>query len=329
VIFAVLMACGTEWPAPADPVHPLDDTLRIDQIQAKGTHNSYHVATPGMDHPELQYQRDPLMVQLGQQGVRHFELDVDRDPETGHFFVRHIPLIDEMSHCAFLPDCFRDLRHWSDFNPEHGPLVVLVEVKGWDPEDPTWFEQLEADVLEGWPDRLITPDDVQGDYASVADAVADRGWPTLGEGRGKLIVVLHAGTDVRQAYTDGDTTTEGRLLFPKGGGNDDAPVIAFDIIDDPVAEADFVAEALAKGRMVRGRIDGVLEHDAAFAAEAIATGAQWVSTDWPGDSGEDVRFDLPGGAPYRCNPVNAPSECTSEAIEDPAYLDADGPGPGF
>jgi hypothetical protein len=52
---------------------------------------------------------------------------------------------------------------------------------------------------------------------------------------------------------------------------------------------------------------------------ALASGAQWVSTDYPVD---DPRFEpdfavtIPGGAPGRCNPVNAPDGCQPSDVED-------------
>ena len=44
---ALLVACGGDAAAPEgrrEPAYRLDDTLRLNQIQVLGTHNSYHVA---------------------------------------------------------------------------------------------------------------------------------------------------------------------------------------------------------------------------------------------------------------------------------------------
>ncbi len=51
---------------------------------------------------------------------------------------------------------------------------------------------------------------------------------------------------------------------------------------------------------------------------AIASGAQWVSTDYevPGRAyGQPYFVSIPGGTPARCNPINSPSWCTSGQIE--------------
>src|SRR5688572_25643522 len=50
-----------------------DDRLRLHQLQALGTHNSYHLS-PGTLVKEWDYTHLPLDQQLAQQGVRKFEL---------------------------------------------------------------------------------------------------------------------------------------------------------------------------------------------------------------------------------------------------------------
>ena len=51
---------------------------------------------------------------------------------------------------------------------------------------------------------------------------------------------------------------------------------------------------------------------------ALASGAQWVSTDYPvpdPDFGTGYFVQIPDGSPARCNPVNAPPGCRSAALE--------------
>ena len=51
---------------------------------------------------------------------------------------------------------------------------------------------------------------------------------------------------------------------------------------------------------------------------AIASGAQYVSTDYPvpdPDFGTGYFAAIPGGLPGRCNPVNAPAGCRTAALE--------------
>jgi hypothetical protein len=96
-------------------------------------------------------------------------------------------------------------------------------------------------------------------------------------------------------------------------------------INDPIGDADAIAAALAAGHLVRTRSDSdgteARAGDAGPRDAAIASGAHFVSTDFPvphPDTGYVV--EMPGGTPSRCNPVAAPPECTSLAIEDPAFI---------
>src|SRR5215212_8040257 len=72
-------ACGgdgvPEEPPPLPTYdYPLDDVLRLNHIQMKGTHNSYHIAPEGAID-DWRYTHAPLDIQLAAQGVRKVELD--------------------------------------------------------------------------------------------------------------------------------------------------------------------------------------------------------------------------------------------------------------
>ena len=51
---------------------------------------------------------------------------------------------------------------------------------------------------------------------------------------------------------------------------------------------------------------------------ALASGAQWVSTDYPvpnPEFGTGYFVEIPGGMPARCNPINAPTGCRAIGLE--------------
>lgn len=328
-LLALALACA---PDPGDSAdawsYPLDDQLRFDDLQAVGTHNSYHRRTPGVEIPEWDYEHAPLDEQLGEQGVRQFELDVWWDAPSRDFRVFHVPLMDETSTCDWLSDCLAVHRAWSDAHPAHHPTATLLELKdAWDAETAAaLLADLDATIDAAWPaERRVSPDDVQRDAASLAEGLATGGWPTLGQLRGKALFVLHAGADFRQSYTDGDQSTAGRPIFPDAHGDLGLAVGAFSSINDPVGDADAIAAALAAGHLVRTRADSdgdeARADDPTHRDAALAVGAHFVSTDFPvphPDTGYVVA--MPGGSPSRCNPVTAPPECTSEALEDPAFI---------
>src|SRR5437764_6369193 len=80
------------------------DCLRLNQLQFLSTHNSYHVqAEPDVfaliqafdpaTALTLEYTHAPLAVQLGDERVRHLELDVFADPVGGRYADHHINMV--------------------------------------------------------------------------------------------------------------------------------------------------------------------------------------------------------------------------------------------
>lgn len=303
---------------------PMDASLRVNHLQAKATHNSYH-RIPEATVPEWQYEHLPLDLQLGEQGVRGVELDIHYDDACARFRVFHIGLLDDLTTCDYLVDCLLALRGWSAAHPGHHPIFVQIEPKfGSSTADAERLAALDAEVLSvferSW---LVTPDDLKGSAASVAEGLAARGWPTLGEARGRFVFYLNTGGVLRDAYTSGRKHLDRRPMFAEG--NLDEPFVAIQVSNDPVADRDAIARALAKNLVVRTRADAdqtAAKPDPSPGRDAaFATGAQIVSTDFPAPvAGSSYSVSVPGGTPSRCNPVTAPTGCTSLAIEDPSKL---------
>jgi hypothetical protein len=148
-------------------------------------------------------------------------------------------------------------------------------------------------------------------------AVLTQGWPTLAQSRGKVIFLL----DVKHPgpiYLEGHPSLRGRVLFTNA--QPDTPSAAFIEINTP--DASQIADLVRKGYLVRTRSDDavkmitkatILQRDT-----ALASGAQIVSTDYPAwapDTDTGFTVHMPDGAMMRCNPVNAPAACRSDALE--------------
>ncbi len=350
----------TSQPSPSKPAatYRLDSTLRLNQIQVLGSHNSYH-AEPypqilaelrqqglGVVANSLDYGHRPLPDQFDL-GVRQIELDVYADPAGGTyahapalealgipppdqkvmqapgFKVMHEAYIDTHSTCLTFVLCLREVKTWSDAHPGHVPLMIDVEMKD-AVVTPQTFDALDAEIRSVLsPDALITPDDVRGSDPSLGHAVRTRGWPTLGAGRGRIMLMLDNEGDAAIELA-GHPSLRGRILFaPSKPGSDDA---AFAKLNDPIADAAAIKAALAANMLVRTRADAdtvqARTNDTKMREAAITGGAQFVSTDY---EVADPRFGpyvvrIPGGKPARCNPITAPPTCRPTDVENPRLL---------
>src|SRR5690606_6177200 len=85
-------------------------------------------------------------------------------------------------------------------------------------------------------------------------AVLAKGWPTLGQARGKVIFALDNGGEKKAIYTEGHPSLRGRVLFTSAlPGEDEA---AFVKLNDPIGDFDLIQELVAQGFLVRTRADG-------------------------------------------------------------------------
>jgi hypothetical protein len=314
---AVLAGCGND----ADdqgPSYRLDATLRLNQIQVLGTHNSYHVAPP--PGPALTPERDitqaSLTEQLDRQSVRQIELDVHARPGSplAVFHLRG----DEGTTCPTLAQCLAEVRRWSQSNRGHLPLFVLIEPKH---EIGGFVDGLAVDaeirsVFQ--PRHLLTPDDVQGSAPTLREAV-QVGWPLLGATRNKVVFVYTDEVANRSEYTAGETSLAGRAMFVYAPPS--SPLGAVASVPDARADSARIASLLGDGYIVRTRADdGGAEaraNDTSRASAALASGAQLVSTDYPVPAPSGYSVPAPG-KPARCNPVTAPTDlgCTPADVED-------------
>jgi hypothetical protein len=337
VLGLTLLAVQATGPAAAS-----NPNVRLNEMQVIGSHNSYHVENPALAPYviDLAYTAAPLEEQFEHQGVRQIELDVYADPDGSlwrpfgvpGFKVLHIEAVDEGATCETLVVCLDQVKTWSDAHPTHMPIAIQIELK--DTDDittqppvpifigPSQLDDLDAEILSVFPQNdIITPDDVRGSHSTLEDAVLTDGWPRIDDVRGKVMFLLD---NKRDEYVDGHPSLQGRIAFaPSAPGLPDA---AFLKLNDPLDPNAHIAERVAEGYMVRTRADDnpsiARDNDTTMRDAALASGAQWVSTDWP-VPGMAARFDgspyvaqIPGGTPARCNPVNAPPGCESTDIEN-------------
>jgi hypothetical protein len=311
--------------APADVTaatavsYALDDTLRLNHLQLGATHNSYHLQPALAFHASHRYSQPPLVEQLGQYGLRGFELDVHLSGQ-GKVQVYHIATIDESTSCSSFGGCLGELRQWSDTHRQHLPLIVWVEVK--DFAGGARFDdlsRLDREIRAVFDERrLITPDFVQANHVSPRARVEAEGWPTLREVRGRVLFVL-LNADRAERYTGGFRTLAGRAMFAVASPRQyRLPWALVTKRDDPT-EHKAIRAALAAQLLVaaNGCLTGQArgECDARLAA-GLANGVHTLHADFPAAAGwRGSALQLNAGASARCNPITAPAECSYAALE--------------
>ena len=371
LVFAALVLVGGAVSSPAGGsstrMATVDDDVRINQIQVIGSHNSYKRMVSDAEEElrrsfigdaadQMQYQHEPLATQFSNQRVRQIELDVYLDSAGGLYSdpmlrsaaglgaydpamdlpgikVLHIQDVDYRTTCLSLVSCLEQIEGWSDANPSHLPIAVLLELK----DDPLSFGSFTFTTPEPWtaaamdsldaeirsvmdPSDLITPDDVRGAHATLEEAVLSDGWPTVGDARGKVMFLMDNSGSYRTDYLAGHPSLQGRVLFTNSTpGQDDAAFVKrndpFDASIPGLVTAGYIVRTRADADTLEARANDTGPRDA-----ALASGAQYVSTDYP-VPGLAVGFTtpyyaaIPGGTVARCNPLIGPASCVAADLD--------------
>lgn len=330
------------------------DALPMNAIQVIGTHNSYKMAIPpnefamikaanAKEADAIDYSHPPLAQQL-RAGARQLEIDVVYDPDVGLYAnplgyrmagkaavpydfaplkqpglkVLHDPSVDYRSVCPLFTGCLKAVRAWSKANPDHVPMLIIMNLKeGVLPVpgatkapvfDAKAMDAIDAEIRSVFPaSALITPDQVQGRYPNLRTAVAAGAWPRLKAARGRVMFALDCTPEQAAAYRQGRKSLEGRVAFI----NTDpaSPAAGYITLNNPKQDAAAIASALKAGLIVRTRADAdtreARANDKSRQKAAFASGAQYVSTDY---MTADARFSsytakLPGGGKARKSPA--------------------------
>jgi hypothetical protein len=372
----LIVAIGAAAAPGAGAGQPGPGQVKLNEVQVIGTHNSYHRETSRqeqalydelIERPRdyedfLGYSHASIPHQFASQHVRGLELDLLPDPQGGLYAepllrqrlglgplpdpawsepgvkVFHITDFDYATTCVRLVSCLEQVRTWSDANPGHVPILILLELKRSDqraerlggvvspPWDAAALDSLDAEIRSVFDeDDMVTPDDIRQPGLTLEQSVLRSGWPTLDSARGQVAFLLDNDRGpIRDAYTAGRPSLEGRVIFtsvPPGN-----PDTAFVKRNDPLGDANTsrIQELVEQGYLVRTRSDlplsTVRSGDTTMLEAALRSGAQVISTDFPAVGmsaryGSDYVARLPEGGVARCNPVNAPRRCRSDRLE--------------
>ncbi|HBX36719.1 MAG TPA: hypothetical protein DEG76_05255 [Pseudohongiella sp.] len=352
--------------------HTSPTCLRLNQIQVLGSHNSYK-RWPAQslidlldEHRDgwandISYEHPPLAEQLERLGLRQFELDVFADPDGGlyaepaggvliadpemtrhrsvmnrpGFKVLHSQDTDYRSTCQTLQACLIEIHDWSLSNPDHLPIMILIELKDaprqdWGPLSyavPVPYDHeltlaVDQDIWKVFDrQHVITPDDVRGSASTLEQAVLNNGWPTLAESRGKVMFAMDNTGRHRDLYLQDSSTLAGRAMFVSMAPGH--PAAGFIKMNDAIGDSELIRDYVSRGFLVRTRSD-VPSHEARTGDTtrkelALDSGAQFISTDYaePSPFGSGYQVVLPDGpGNVRCNPVSAPEICQADWLAE-------------
>jgi hypothetical protein len=346
----------------------LVSTINLNNIQVVGSHNSYKKEIqPALlkliksENSETAMTLDYHHVSITQQlniGLRGLELDVVSDPKGGRyasphgnelltmlgitplpydslgemikpgFKVMHVPDLDFRSWCPTLVDGLKQIKDWSDANPNHLPIIITFNAKSDGiprkdfvrllPFTQATFDSLDSEIYSVFSkDRIITPDDVRGGYQTLNESVRAHNWPLLDNSRGKIMFVLDETGQKQITYLQGHPSLQGRVMFVNAEPGTDAS--AFVILNDPVRYQDSISSLVKQGYIVRTRADAdtreARSNDYKRLDAAINSGAQIITTDYylPDNNFQtDYHVNLPGGIMMRYNPVLLPDSVTAK-----------------
>jgi hypothetical protein len=261
---------------------------------------------------------------LKQKGVSESQLEPfdTTDLDKPGFKVLHIADIDFRSNCPTFKICLGKLKSWSLEHPGHVPVFIMLEAKTdtipvlpnptkITPLTSELFDVLDQEIVSVLGrERLITPDDLLGGYATLRQASAAKNWPKLSDSRGKFIFLMITanGPESTKMYLKDHPSLKGRVAFLRAMPGEDHA--AFLLLDNASVRKSDIQKYVSEGYLVRTRTDietfEAKVNDPTMAEAAFASGAQVVSTDFPWESnvyGTSYRVRLPGGSVARCNPV--------------------------
>lgn len=297
--------CDEQKLADFNIANAVSDGVRINDIAVIGTHNSYQrkgtlpkrglmrllqLISFGAVENKAVFEMDTFTQQL-EQGVRNLELDIETVDDNGEisFIVTHKPIFDNVTSAYDFTKALEEIVLWSDNNPEHMPVYLLIEpksdvaqVNNMKKFSLEYALKFDSELRRCLGDRLLTPAEAMGDYDSLEDMRNADGWPTLEQASGRIIVLLHP-CDVTQEYVDYDVTVSSQAMFPMLRPDEAGKSYASFILDNNPASARENNKMTVdeKNLMVRTRADDYPDFSDERYSVADDCGSHIITTDYP------------------------------------------------
>lgn len=284
----------------------LEAGIKFNELAFIGTHNSYQKqSAPVMNKLYSQLSEltfgfikanqgefeNQTLTQQFNCGIRNLEIDIETFERNGEisFTCIHTPNLDMGTTCYDFELALKEIVMWSDNNPDHLPITVIIEPKQifLPLEDMEFFnmdyvKEFEDMLRKTLGDKLFTPSDMLRDYSSFGEMRAADDWCEVKNMLGKVLILLHD-TGVTEDYIDLDPSIRSQAMFPMLRPADiDRDCASFLIINNPEKIDDCKVDVLnAANFIVRTRPDEFNKINVKRLQTAIYSGAQIISTDYP------------------------------------------------
>jgi hypothetical protein len=238
------------------------------------------------------YPRGARLVKIRNWRAAHPEFDRDAMATPG-FKVLEYPDFDFRSNTPTVNAALREWSSWSRQHSLHLPIMILIETEKsaagkpsneMSPFNTTDFDELEKAILQVLDrDQIITPDEVRGSYDTLNQAIRKKGWPRMGDCRGRFLFALDNLDEQRVNYLKLHPQLRGGLLFVSSPVTE--PEAAFLKMDDPINNHTEIQQRVEEGYLIRTRADADLvegrANDPQRRNHAFSSGAHYISTDFP------------------------------------------------
>ncbi len=284
----------------------LEAGIKFNELSFIATHNSYQTTstdttkklyrnlsdiTFGIVKPnKVDFESETLTDQLNC-GIRSLEIDIevfDRDGEIS-FTCMHIPNIEMTTSCYDFALAMKEIAMWSDNNPDHLPITVIIEpketflpLKDMKKFSIGYADDFDSVLHETLGEKLFTPDDMLRDYASFGEMRKADDWCKVSDMLGKVLILLHD-CNTTEKYISADETLRSQAMFPMLREEDiERDCASFLLINEPDELLEIQDTVIDENKLiVRTRTDEFTKVTEKRYELAMKSKANIISTDFP------------------------------------------------
>lgn len=282
----------------------IENGVKFNELRYMATHNSYQTEsveelrtiyynlsdlTFGLVSGKTADFVSPTLTEQLESGIFSLELDIEVLDEDGEisFVCMHKPVTQMTTSCYNFELTLKEIAMWSDNNPNHLPITIIIEpkesftpMKNLHEFNIGYADDFDAALREGLGDKLFTPADMLRDYNSFGEMRNADDWCEVKDMLGKVLVLLHD-CKTTEEYIELDPTLKSQATFPMLTAEDaDRDCASFLLINKP-EECDTAYYIDEMNFVVRTRADKFTEVTEERREKAFACGAQIISTDYP------------------------------------------------